>query len=297
MNRRARLCAAAACLAFVLAPLSVHALAGEPDLSSVQIELADLPSGFRAVPDSDLVEVGGSAKQVGEALERSLAEASLQQYLVYASDSGDELLELVVVGPLIAPERVGMSREMADSSALADDLMPSFTLYVEQSEPRIIDTAGIGEASVGFTVDSRLTSDLATVTNILGVPWTSATSQFLLALRGEYVVVMMTQHVGSGAAGVDFLAVARHVRAPLAIVVRRPPPTTSATGTYTPTRSTARFATSMRILPRRSVSPRRVCTAPAARSRRPLRTTFPPSATSRPNRPSPSPTLCSPQLP
>jgi hypothetical protein len=204
MNRRARLCAAAACLAFVLAPLSVHALAGEPDLSSVQIELADLPSGFRAVPDSDLVEVGGSAKQVGEALERSLAEASLQQYLVYASDSGDELLELVVVGPLIAPERVGMSREMADSSALADDLMPSFTLYVEQSEPRIIDTAGIGEASVGFTVDSRLTSDLATVTNILGVPWTSATSQFLLALRGEYVVVMMTQHVGSGAAGRGF---------------------------------------------------------------------------------------------
>ena len=214
MNRRARLCAAAVCLAFVLAPLSVHALAGEPDLSSVQIELADLPSGFRAVPDSDLVEVGGSAKQVGEALERSLAEASLQQYLVYASDSGDELLELVVVGPLIAPERVGMSREMADSSALADDLMPSFTLYVEQSEPRIIDTAGIGEASVGFTVDSRLTSDLATVTNILGVPWTSATSQFLLALRGEYVVVMMTQHVGSGAAGVDdpgFMGL-RHVR-------------------------------------------------------------------------------------
>ena len=99
-------------------PLSVHALAGEPDLSSVQIELADLPSGFRAVPDSDLVEVGGSAKQVGEALERSLAEASLQQYLVYASDSGDELLELVVVGPLIAPERVGMSREMIRTASL-----------------------------------------------------------------------------------------------------------------------------------------------------------------------------------
>ncbi len=47
MNRRARLCAAAACLAFVLAPLSVHALAGEPDLTSVQIELADLPSGVQ----------------------------------------------------------------------------------------------------------------------------------------------------------------------------------------------------------------------------------------------------------
>ena len=235
MNRRARLCAAAVCLAFVLAPLSVHALAGEPDLSSVQIELADLPSGFRAVPDSDLVEVGGSAKQVGEALERSLAEASLQQYLVYASDSGDELLELVVVGPLIAPERVGMSREMADSSALADDLMPSFTLYVEQSEPRIIDTAGIGEASVGFTVDSRLTSDLATVTNILGVPWTSATSQFLLALRGEYVVVMMTQHVGSGAAGVDFLAVARHVDAHLAAALGLATPGVyRADGTFSP---------------------------------------------------------------
>ncbi|NMD23594.1 MAG: hypothetical protein GYA65_05375, partial [Actinobacteria bacterium] len=235
MNRRARLCAAAVCLAFVLAPLSVHALAGEPDLSSVQIELADLPSGFRAVPDSDLVEVGGSAKQVGEALERSLAEASLQQYLVYASDSGDELLELVVVGPLIAPERVGMSREMADSSALADDLMPSFTLYVEQSEPRIIDTAGIGEASVGFTVDSRLTSDLATVTNILGVPWTSATSQFLLALRGEYVVVMMTQHVGSGAPGVDFLAVARRVDAHLAAALGLATPGVyRAGGTFSP---------------------------------------------------------------
>lgn len=217
MRSGARLLAAVAtCLAVVSTPMRVRADGGEPDLSTVRIELADLPDGFRAVPEADLVEAGGSAKQVGEALERSLEAASLQQYVVDASESGDELIEMVLVGPLITPERIGMTQELADPAAVADDLAPSFSLYVEQSEPRVFDTAGVGEASVGIAIDSRLTSDTAVVTNILGVSWTSAASKLLVAIRGDYVMVMMTQHVGSGDPEVNFLAAARHVDAHLA---------------------------------------------------------------------------------
>jgi hypothetical protein len=210
-----RMTAIAALCTFIVAPVAVHAADG-PDLSAVRLELGDLPSGFRVVPDDQLEEAGGSAKQVGEALERSLEKASLHQYVVYASDSGDELIELVLVGPLIAPERIGMSSELADSAAAADDLTPSSSLFVEQSDPRFIDTTGIGDVSVGFAVDGRVTSDSATVTNILGVGWTEATTKLVVAIRGDYVLVMMTQHVGIGGAQVDFLGAARHVDTHLA---------------------------------------------------------------------------------
>ena len=228
--RRGKLARAALAMSSVVV-LATPALAAadEPDLSEVRIELSDLPQGFRLVPDAELVDVGGSAKQVGEALERALEVASLHQYQVFASGAGDELIELVLVGPLIEPERIGMSRELADGETLAASLAPPLTLSVEQSDPRLIDTTGIGEVSAGFVIESTVSSDLVTVTNILGVPWTEATTQFLLAIRGNYVIVMMTQHVGSGSPDVDFLAAASHVDGHLAAALGLTPP-----GTYRP---------------------------------------------------------------
>lgn len=217
-RRWARASLAFVACAVALAPTTVHSAEDGPDLSDVRLELGDLPSGFRLVPEDQLEEAPGStsAREVGEALERSLEQAELVKYLVYASESGDEMIDVVVVGPLIPAERVGLSREMADPEAVADDLSPSSSRDVDQSEPRFIDTTGIGEMSVGFAVDSRLTSETATVTNILGVPLTEATTQLVVAVRGDYVVVMVNQRIAGAAGGVDFLAAVRHVDAHLA---------------------------------------------------------------------------------
>lgn len=207
-----------------IAAAAAQAQSPKPDLSGVTLELSDLPGGFRLVPDDQLVDVGGSAKQIGENLERTLDQARLERYLVYASDSGDELIEVLLVGPLTTLERTGLTRELANPTAAAQSLSPSFTLFVDQSDPQLFDTGGVGDASLGYAINSTVTSSTARVTNVLGVPWTQATTRLVFGVRGDYILVLANQHVGAGDPSVDLLAAARHVDAHLASALGLPSP-------------------------------------------------------------------------
>lgn len=200
----------------------------EPDLSSVTIEIGDLPEGFRLVSEDELVAVGGSAAEIGESLERTLEGSRLEQYRVYANASGEELVEVVVVGPLTATDRLGLELALRDPEEIADALTP-FMMFVEQSTPTLVDAGGIGDIAVGFTVDRVVTSELAVVTNLLGVEWRESTFGLLLALREDYILIVATNHVGTGEPQVDLVTMARTVDARFAVALGG-----TATGTYRP---------------------------------------------------------------
>lgn len=228
--------AAAACLV-VLPAATVLGADDEPDLSTVTLELRELPDGFRVVPDDQLGEFGGSARDLGQALEGSLENASLQQYVVYASESGDEIIEVLVVGPLVQQERIGFAGGMREPTDLVDALTP-FMMYVDQTDPVVFDTEGIGTAAVGFTVDRTVNSDLAVAKNLLGVEWTESTFGLVMALNGDYLLLVATNHVGSGDPQVDLATTARHVDAHLTTALTGEQPTTTPqyrpAGTFSP---------------------------------------------------------------
>lgn len=223
-----RAVAVAVALAAGMVPAAVWAADDTPDLSRVALTTGDLPGGFRIVPEDELTSIG-SLRELGEGLTDSLEEAEFQVFQVAASDDGDELVEMVLIAPLDGIEQSSFATFLADPDEVLDALPLDIGLDADVTEPEVIDTTGIGDASVAYTVDLEATTASGTIPNAVGYEWSSATWQMVLGVRGSAIFVVQHQQLDEDPADIDFLDLVRLVDGRLSEALGMAPP-----GVYRP---------------------------------------------------------------
>lgn len=203
-----RAVAVAVALAAGMLPAAVWAADDTPDLSRVALTTGDLPGGFRIVPEDELTSIG-SLRELGEGLADSLEEAEFQVFQVASSEDGDELIEIVLIAPLNGIEQSSFAAFLANPDEVLDALPLDIGLDADVTEPEVIDTTGIGDASVAYTVDLEATTASGTIPNAVGYEWSSATWQMVLGVRGSAIFVVQHQQLDEDPADVDFLDLVR----------------------------------------------------------------------------------------
>jgi hypothetical protein len=170
------------------------------DLSQATLERADLPPGFRPVPPARLSEAGISTRQVGKTFAAYLTDAKLLAYSVHATASGDEVVESFLVGPLTATEQEQIDRELADRRTIVDSFSGALvTPWADVTEPRILGTDGVGDASVGFEVVLTTPSALAHLQSLFGgATGDRASVGLVFGRRGAYLHFVAVVHIGAG---------------------------------------------------------------------------------------------------
>lgn len=223
-----RAVAVAAALAAGMVPAAVWAADDTPDLSQVALTTGDLPGGFRIVPEDELTSIG-SLRELGEGLADSLEEAEFQIFQVASSEDGDELIEMVLIAPLDGIEQSSFAAFLADPDEVLDALPLDIGLDADVTEPVVIDTTGIGDASVAYTVDLEATTSSGTIPNAVGYEWSTATWQMVLGVRGSAIFVVQHQQLDEDPADIDFLDLVRLVDSRISEALGMAPP-----GVYRP---------------------------------------------------------------
>ena len=208
MRRSPRAAALAGALAAVLGiaallpavPAAAQEETTGPDLTGAGLRLEDLPGGFGET--ADLFTIGGL---ITELLTRAEA-AEVHQHRVFA-DTGTEVVESLLIGPLTAAEQDDFDAWFADEAEMVQVVAQSVLPFDDSGTSGVLDTAGLGDSSFACWITATEGAERASAA---AQPAGSPTRlEVALARRGAYLLVVAVTHDGEGDPLADALGLAR----------------------------------------------------------------------------------------
>ncbi|HUU61348.1 MAG TPA: DUF2510 domain-containing protein [Acidimicrobiia bacterium] len=173
---------------------------GEPALTEATLGLEDMPGGFGET--ADLFTIGGL---ITELLARAEG-AQVHQHRVFA-DTGTEVVESLLIGPLTSAEQDEFDAWFADEAEMVQTVAESVPPFGNSGTWAVLGTTGLGDSSFACWITATEEAERPSAT---AQPAGSPTRlEVALARRGPYLLVVTVTHDGAEEPIADAVDLAR----------------------------------------------------------------------------------------